>query len=181
MGKFLTILMGLLMIIGGVFCLFRPADTFMETAGYMLGVIILFDAIGNISTWINAKKYANVSGWYLVSAIISLIFGIVVICSIRAQIITDIVIVYMVISWTIIVGVVRIALAIKMKSLQKEMPEVFKNSRWVVILLTGILLILFAVLCICVPAIMVHFLGVFISLCMIFAGASLLTLGTYVF
>ena len=180
MNRFLVILMGLLMVIGGVYCLFTPVTTFLAT-GYVVGVIIFCDAIGNIVAWVNAKTYVEVSGWYLANAIISLIFGIVVIVSLRMQIAVDMFIVYAIAIWVIILGISRISLAIRMKKLIEKLPKVFKNNKWGYVLALGILMVIFGLLCMIRPVVLSSMLGVFIALIMIFAGASLITLGSYVY
>ena len=180
MKKFLVILMGLLMVVGGVYCLFTPVTTFLTT-GYIVGVIIFCDAIGNIVAWVNAKKYVEVSGWYLANAIISLIFGIVVMVSLRMQFAVDMFIVYVIAFWVIMLGISRISMAIKMKQLFDKLPKIFKNKKWVGVLLFGILMVVFGILCMIKPILLSSMLGVFIALVMIFAGASLITIGSYVY
>ena len=180
MRRFLTIFMGVLMVIGGFFCLFSPVTTFLQT-GYIIGVIIFCDAIGNIIAYIDAKKYsqAQISGWYLVDAIISLIFGIAVIVSIRMQFAVDMVVVYIIAWWVVIIGISRIALGVRIKKLANAFPEVFSNKRWLAIILFGVLMIVFGILCMFKPIILSSMLGVMIAILIICAGANLITLGTY--
>ena len=178
MRKFLTILMGILMLAGGIYCLFTPITTYLTT-GYVIGVMIFCDAIGNIIAWYEEKKYVEISGWYLANSIISLIFGIALIVSLRMQFAVDMVILYIIAFWVIVLGISRISMAIKMKKLMNELPDIFDNSKWLYILLFGILMVAFGVLCIAKPAVLSSMLGVFISILIIVAGASLITLGTY--
>lgn len=179
MKKFLVILMGILMIIGGVYCLLTPVTTFLTT-GYIVGVIIFCDAIGNIIAWFNVKKYLEISGWYLANAIISLVFGIIIILSISMQFAVDMFIVYAIAVWVIMLGISRISMAIRMKKLINKLPKIFNNKRWVEILAFGGLMVLFGILCMFKPIVLSSMLGVFISVFIIFAGASLTTLGAYV-
>ena len=179
MKKFLVILIGLLLIVGGVVCLFRPVSTFLTT-GYIVGVFILCDAIANIIAWFDAKKYINISGWYLFDAIMSLIFGIIVVVNGRMQFAVDMAIVYMVCAWVIIASVFRISLAIRIKKVNDKLPNMFKNSRWISLLVVGILMIIFAVICMVQPGIMSALLGTFISMTIIFNGVGLVTLGSYI-
>lgn len=180
MKKFLVILMGLLMVVGGVYCLFTPVTTFLTT-GYIVGVIIFCDAIGNIVAWFNAKKYVEISGWYLANAIISLIFGIIIMLSIGMQFAVDMFIVYAVAVWVIMTGISRISMAIRMKQLMNKLPKIFNNKKWLGILLFGILMVLFGILCVFKPIVLSSVLGVLIAWFIIFAGASLITLGSYTY
>ena len=180
MKRFLVILMGLLMVVGGVYCLFTPVTTFLTT-GYIVGVIIFCDAIGNIIAWFNAKKYVEISGWYLANAIISLIFGIIIMLSIGMQFAVDMFIVYAVAVWVIMTGISRISMAIRMKQLMNKLPKIFNNKKWLGILLFGILMVLFGILCVFKPIVLSSVLGVLIAWFIIFAGASLITLGSYTY
>ena len=179
MKKFCVIFLGFLLIIGGIFCLFQPVVTFLTT-GYMVGVFILCDAIASIVAWFDAKKYAKISGWYLFEAIVSLIFGIIVIANGRMQFAVDMAIVYLVCAWVIVAAAFRISLAIKIKKVNNYLPNAFKNSRWIGLMIIGILMIIFAVICMVQPGIMSIVLGTFISLTIIFNGAALITLGSYI-
>ena len=178
--RFLITLCGLLMVIGGVFSLFQPVNTFMQI-GYVIGFVMLCDAIGNILIWFDAKKYAEVSGWYLFDAIVSLIFAIALVCSLRMQIVTDIVITYMISTWIVILGIFRIVMALRIKSLSDRFPENFKNNKWVAVLLLGIVVVILGILFFIRPVVLMGILGTLIAIAMILIGANLFTIGTYIF
>ena len=180
MRRFLIIFMGLFILIGGVFCLFAPQTTYMQT-GYVIGVLMLFHAVGNIVAWFDAKKYDEISGWYLVGAIISFIFAILILSTPLMQGAINVVILYMVIAWFIVMGSMGIVFAFKLKELKNKLPDVFKGSRWIVVLIASILLVIFAVICMFNPATMSGMLGTFIALSFIFTGANLITVGSYVY
>ena len=180
MRRFLIIFMGLFILIGGVFCLFAPQTTYMQT-GYVIGVLMLFHAVGNIVAWFDAKKYDEISGWYLVGAIISFIFAILILSTPLMQGAINVVILYMVIAWFIVMGSMGIVFAFKLKELKNKLPDVFKGSRWIVVLIASILLVIFAVICMFNPATMSGMLGTFIALSLIFTGANLITVGSYVY
>lgn len=177
--KILVILLGIILVVGGIFCLFTPYVTFLSI-GYVVGVLILCDAIANIVAWFDVSKYVNISGWYLFSAIISAIFGIAVIVSLKMQLAVDIVITYMVIAWIIILAISRIVLAVRIKKFNDLLPNAFKNSRWIGLIITGVLMIAFAIFCVIKPGIMPLLLGILISWTIIFNGVSLITLGSYI-
>ncbi len=176
--KVLVILLGIILIVGGIFCLFRPFETFLST-GYVVGVLILCDAVANIVAWFDVKKYVNISGWYLFGAIVSAIFGIAVIVSMKMQLALDLVIVSMVIAWVIFLAISRIVLALRIKKFNDLLPDTFKNSRWISIILSSILMIVFAVICIVRPAVMPLVLGVLIAWTIIFNGVGLITIASY--
>ena len=96
------------------------------------------------------------------------------------QFAVDMTIVYLVCAWIIILAIARISLAIRIKKVNNVLPDAFKNSRWIGLILVAILMIVFAVLCMVRPGIMSVLIGVFISWVMIFNGLSLITLGSYI-
>lgn len=176
--KIFVILLGIILIIGGIFCLFTPFETFLSI-GYVVGVLILCDAIANIVAWFDVKKYVNISGWYLFGAIISALFGIAVIVSLKMQLAVDIVITSMVIAWVIVLAISRIVLALRIKKFNDLLPDTFKNSRWIGIIIVAILMIAFAIICIIRPFVMPLVLGILISWTIIFNGVGLITLASY--
>ena len=177
--RFLVTFLGVLLIIGGIFCLFTPITTFLTT-GYFIGVLIFCDAIANIITWFDMKKYVNVSGWFLVSAIISAIFGIITIANVGMQFALDMFVVYLVCAWIITLAVSRIALALKIKKFNDALPNIFKNNRWIGLMLTAILMIIFAIICMIQPGIMSVVLGILIAWVIIFNGICLITISSYI-
>ena len=178
--KILTIIASIIIMISGVYALMTPTETFMSVAGYLVGVVVLCDAVANITIWAEAKKYVQVSGWYLASAILSLIFGIAIIVSTSMQLALDFIIVYMVAIWIILMGILRIVLAVRMKQYMDQIP-IFKNNRWIIVLLLGILMIAFGIVCMCQPVILTTMLGILIGLMLLVVGASLLTVGMYAY
>lgn len=177
--KVLVMLLGILILICGVYSLLTPLSTFLVT-GYIVGVLILCDAVANIIAWFETKKYANISGWYLVSAIISAIFGIIIIANVRMQFAVDMAIVYIVSAWIVALAISRINLAIRLKRVNDALPNFLKNSRWIGLILVAILMIIFAIVCMMQPGIMSVLLGTLISWVMIFNGLTLVTLGSYI-
>ena len=168
------------MIVGEVFCLFRPITTFLQT-GYVIGVIMMCDAIGNIALWINAKKYVEVSGWYLAGAIFSLLFAIALICSLRMQAVTDIVVTYMVAAWIILLGITRVVVSFYLRALSEKVPEKFRNNKWMAVLLLGIVIIVLGFIFCLRPVLRMGILGTLMAWAMIILGANLMTIGTYIF
>ena len=177
--KFFVILLGIILVAGGIYCLFTPVQTFLST-GYVVGVLILCDAIANIVAWFDIRKYVQISGWYLFGAIVSLIFGVVVIINIPMQFAVDMVIVYMVCFWIIFAAIARIMLGVRIKKVNNVLPNAFKNSRWFWLIIAGILMIVFAGICMAQPGIMSVILGVLIGWYIIFNGVSLITIGSYI-
>lgn len=180
MRRFLTMLCAIFMIVGGVICLFRPISTFLQT-GYVIGVIMLFDAIGDIFAWFEAKKYQEISAWYLVSAILSFIFAIILIGSLGLQMATNIVVTYVVAFWVISHGVMRVVTAFRLRGLKKRLPQVFTSNKWIAVLLLGILSIVLGIIFCMRPVVLMGLIGFIMAFAMIVIGANLLTIGTFIY
>ena len=179
MKKVLVILLGVLMVAGGIFCLLQPVATFLTT-GYVIGVFILCDAIANIVAWFDAKQYVNISGWYLFGAIVSLIFGIVIIVNVKMQFAVDMAVIYLICVWLVVAAIFRISLGVRIKKVMDLLPKAYRNSRWLWLVILGVLMIVFAGICMAQPGVMSVVLGVLISWGIIFNGIGLITLGTYI-
>ena len=177
--KILVILLGVFLVAGGVYCLFTPLETFLST-GYVVGALIFCDAIANIIAWFDVRKYTEISGWYLFAAIVSVVFGIAVMVSPLMQLSVDMVILYMICFWIIFAAVARIMIGVRVKKVYDTLPNEFKNGRWIWLIIAGVLMIVFAGICMAKPAVLSTILGVFIALYIIFNGISLITLGTYI-
>ena len=177
--KIFVMLLGCLLLVCGIRSLVTPLSTFFAM-GYVIGVLIFCDAIANIVAWFDAKKYVDVSGWYLVSAIISAIFGVIVMVNGAMQFAVDMALVYIVCAWIIVLAIARISLAIRIKKVNNVLPDGFKNSRWIGLIIIAILMIAFAVICMARPGIMSVLIGVTVSWVMILNGISLITIGSYI-
>lgn len=176
--KILTIIMGIIVVASGVYCLFTPTLTYLSI-GYIVGVLILCDAISNICAWFDVRKYVEISAVYLLSAVISLIFGIMLIFSLQMQFVVDMAIIYMIAAFILVMGIVRIVMSIKIHKAEKQLPEVFQNKKWIALLIAGILMVLFAILCMYKPIVLSNIIGVLIGLMIVITGISIITLGMY--
>ena len=56
--RIITFILGIFMILTGVYCLFNPAMTYM-TLGYVVGINMIVDAVGGIILWRERKKRAQ--------------------------------------------------------------------------------------------------------------------------
>ena len=78
--KIVALIFGIIMIGGGIVCLASPELTFL-TIGWIVGLAMVADAIANIVTWGARRRAGQADGWTLAGAIVSLVFGIVLLTS----------------------------------------------------------------------------------------------------
>ena len=180
MRKILSVLFGIMIIVDGVICLALPGLTFL-TLGYMIGVGMLLDGIGRIINWYQMDRGTEQSGWVLASAIISLIFGMILMGSDAMQLVMDAFIVYMAIAWLITLGILRITHALRIRKMRSNIrdfqPDTPFGRNWWIALIFGILLIVFGIIGLFAPAAIIETIGTLIGLSIIIAGANLIHFG----
>ena len=174
--KFFTMVLGIMMIVGGVYCMFTPAITYM-TLGYILAVSMIVDAVGNIVIWSDEKKAGRANGWHLAGAIISCVFGVVLLCSTAMQLVVDLWIAYIA-AWIVVMGILRIVIAVRMKKVRNALDAEILVKRWWLILVIGILMVLAGILSFINPTVLMIAIGVNMGLYILFAGANLVSLAT---
>lgn len=171
--RIVAFILGIVMIVSGVYCLFTPVMTYM-TLGYIVGINMIIDAIGGIITWSDRKKAGRADGWTLGGAIASLVFGIVLLTSAAMQLVVDMTIVYIAAAWLVVIGVIRIIHACKVHKLRKALDAEVLGKRWWLMLLIGILLVVCGILSFINPTGLIIAIGINFGLNIIVAGANLI-------
>ena len=175
--KVLNVIFGILMIIGGLYCLFTPGLTYL-TLGWVVGFSMVFDAVGRFVGWWQGRKDGAADGWMLVSAILSAVFGFFILNSAALQLGVDVFIAYYAAIWLVIHGIIAIVMAFKIRRLHKEWNTKKLGTHWYLPLCIGILICLFGVLSLLNPAIIATSIGIFIGLGIISTGANMITQAT---
>ena len=171
--KVITIILGVVMIVSGIYCLFTPAMTYLSL-GYIVGFNMVLDAIGGISTWSDRKNKGKADGWTLAGAIASLLFGILLLGSAAKQLGVDMMIVYIAAAWLVVTGILRIIRAGRLRKIHKEFQTNLLGKHWWVIMLAGILLVVCGALSFANPAGLMVAIGINFGINLMVAGASLI-------
>ena len=175
--KVFTVIFGILMIATGISCLFKPVYTSL-LLGYALGLSMVFDAVGGFINWHGAKKEGSADGWMLVSAILSAVFGGIVLSNIIVQTGVTLFIIYSFAVWLLCRGILDIVIAFRIRRFHKNLDTKKIGAHWYIRLCLGILICGFGILCLINPSIMASIIGIFIGLGIISAGANMITLAT---
>ncbi|MEG1814134.1 MAG: DUF308 domain-containing protein [Clostridia bacterium] len=176
--KILAVVMGVVLLVGGFYCLLAPGATFLSL-GWIVGICMAINAIGMLFNYFERRKSGNADGWSLVGAIASLALGVVVMFSEGMQLFTNLMIVYAAAIWVIIMGVLRIAMAIKMKQIRRDIPEQMRGNRWIWTLALGILLLVLGVLGFVNPLVVAMTLGIMVGGYIIISGLNMIALAVY--
>jgi len=181
MRKALSVMFGVMMIIGGAVCMLTPGITFL-TLGYVVGLSIIFDGVSRIINWFEVHKEAKISGWVLASAILSLIFGFMLVGSEVLQLAVDAFIVYMAIIWMIAIGVMRIVHAMRVKKVRNLARNVKEDTvigkHWWVALIMGILMIVIGIVGLFMPGAVASTIGVLVGIGIILSSINIIQFGT---
>ena len=165
--KVLSVFFGMLMIIVGVYCFFTPVET-SAVIPFVLGIVMIGDGIGRIVTWFDIQGVVRQSAWVLASAVVSLIFGGVLVILLTGW-------------WILALGIIRIVHAFHLRKIKREADGFgfgeMIGSNWLIALILGILLTIFGFIVILNPMMGLGMIGVLIGCGVITAGVNLIYLG----
>ena len=171
--KICSIILSVIMIALGVYCIFTPGITYLNLA-YMIGVSILFDAIGKIFNWWHYRKENDISdSWLLISGILSCIFSVILLSDGLFQFALDMTIVYLIAVWILITGIIRIVRSFRIRKLYKATDLI--GRRWWVVFTFGIILACVGILSLMNPSLLILTIGVNIGLAILISGCNMLT------
>ena len=117
--KVISVILGALMILAGVYCFFTPVET-SAMIPFVLGIVMIGDGIGRIVTWFDIRDIVRQSAWVLVSAVVSLIFGLMLAFSPVLQMSVGVFVVLLTGWWILALGIIRIVHAFHLLKLKKE-------------------------------------------------------------
>ena len=175
--RLLSLIFGLCMIVTGLYCVATPTQTFMML-GWLVGFSMLFDAIGRLVFWWEARKEGMADGLTLASAILSGVFAVLVLSSETLQIGIDLYIAYFIAIWLVANSIITIARAWKVRKFHKNWNTQLIGTHWYLPLAIGILQCLFGMLCVMNPQIVTATVGIFMGLGVVASGANIISVAT---
>ena len=173
--RILTGILGVLMIIAGFFCMLWPGMTYVASV-WMIGIAIIVGGIANIISWSDRKKLGVADGWSLAGAIVSILFGIVLLVSFAMQVLMDVFVAYFVAAWLLVYGIIRIVMAFKLRKVRDEVGEGSLTSRWGWVLAMGILMVICGIIGFFNPISLMLALGFLVGIAIIVYGFDMITM-----
>lgn len=161
--KILGIIFGILMVIGGGYCIASPAVTFMSLL-IVLAITMIESAIANLILWIKVKKAGGKNGRLIANAIISAIAGIGLLTNAFAQFFTAD---FMLIMIALIVLVGGIELIIKSFKIKKI---ALRKNIWILALIVGILMTISGIMSLISPVSLAITIGIMVGIDIMMAG-----------
>lgn len=168
MKKVLGIILGVLMIVGGIYCIANPAATFASLT-IVMGITLIESAIANFIIWLRVKKLGGKNFLLFINSILSLIGGIFLLTNFFAQLIMQETMIIFIALYMVITGAVTIVNAFDIKKL-------IQGGTWIAVLIIGILMVIAGFLSIKNPLALVITIGVNMGINIIVVGASLIAL-----
>ena len=170
--KVVTIILGFLLAIGGIYCVFAPVATYAAIA-WLIGLSMVVEGVGGIVTWSERRKMGLANGWTLAGAIVSILLGVFLLGSYVLQFAVDMFIAYLIAIWLVVAGVTRIAAAIAYRNSQGA-----DGSRgWIGQVVLGVLVVILGILCIFNPLSIVAGVGLMLGLSIVLVGIALIMVG----
>ena len=158
----LMIILGILMMLCGISCMFTPVLTFLR-AGYFLVILLLVYGIAGIIRAIASKQYDA----KFVFSIISVIGGLTVMFVPGMALMMDGMLLYMMAGWFILQGIVSLIVSIKFKSLEG-------GKKWILGLIVSIIGMLLGLYSIFHPLLLAFTEGILIGVYFIESGVNMI-------
>ena len=131
--------------------------------------------------WFDIRDSVRQSAWVLASAVVSLIFGLMLAFSPALQMSVGVLVILLTGWWILALGIIRIVHAFHLRKIKREADGFgfgeMIGSNWLIALILGILLTIFGFIVILNPMMGLGMIGVLIGCGVITAGVNLIYLG----
>ena len=160
----LTIILGILLMVGGIACIFTPFATFLA-AGYIIGIMLfifgIFALVRAIQTKAGALAY--------ITSVLAIVVGFLAIFRPGGTLVIDGLILVFVAIWFLFQGVTTIVISIRNRH---------EISSWGLGLASGIFGVVAGIICIIFPQVEMFAVGILIGIFLLEVGLSLITVGS---
>lgn len=160
----LTVILGVLLMVGGFCCIFTPFATFLA-AGYIIGIMLfifgIFALIRSIQTKAGALAY--------ITSVLAIVVGFLAVFRPGGTLVVDGLILILVAIWFLVQGAASLIMSIRNR---KEI------SNWGLGVVAGIFGIAAGIICLVYPHVEMFAVGILIGIFLIEAGFSLITFGS---
>lgn len=158
----LSVILGVLLMIGGFACIFTPLATFFTTGYFLCALMLVFGIVGIVRAF---QKKADV--FEIIVSILAIIVGLIALFRPGSSLVFDGVILIFIACWFLVEGIAMIVEGVKSKA---------TNSNWWVNLIVGILGIIVGIIAFANPMFTAVTAGVLLGLFFIQIGITLISL-----
>lgn len=167
--KMIQLIIGITLAVAGIYCITSPGVTVAAFA-WMIGLFMMIHALSRIGVWRERRALGFGENYELISALLSLLFGIALIASNFFQTMVSTFIIYILASWIAMLGIFRLLTASALRKLGADISVHINNYHAQMI--SGVLLILVAVVIFLRPSIITVMLDIAIGACLIGFGVT---------
>jgi len=160
--KWVGVVLGVLMVILGLYGLSRPV-AFFASLGWLIGLAVLCAGFDGFGAWWTGRKTKSVSAWDLVLAILSIVFGVMLISNVWMRVLTDEMLLVYFGVWIALSGAVRIFNAVK-----------FKPKAWGLLAVLGAALIVLGLVSLAHPLITALSIGLCVAMNFMLQGINMI-------
>ena len=171
-------LLGIMLILSGIFCLFSPVSS-STIIPYMIGIALTATGIGKLIRRADERRFYGQSSWSFAGAVVSLIFGILLMVSPTLQLSMGTTVVVLIGCWITIMGILRIVHAFQLRKVTAYV-DIFGrpvSNDWYMALLPGIAMVAVGILNVLHPSIGLGMIGALVGVLMLLCGSTLLSFG----
>lgn len=165
--RIIKVVLGILLAVGGVYCMFTPIATYSVLA-WLIGLSMIVEGVASVITWSSRRELGLANGWTLAGSIVSIVLGVFLLGSYMLQFAVDAFIAYLIAIWLVVAGISRIVGAIAVRSQGKE-----GSNGWIIQVVLGVLIAILGVLCIFNPLSIVAGVGMMLGISIVFVGIDL--------
>jgi uncharacterized membrane protein HdeD (DUF308 family) len=165
--KIIQLVIGICLSLAGIYCILSPGVT-VAVLAWFIGIFMVVMAISKIGVWRERRALGFGENYELIAALLSLVFGVALIVSNFFQAWVATIIIYILASWIAMLGIFRLLVASNLRRLEADTSVRINNYHTQMI--TGMLLILIAILIFIKPSIVTAMIGIFIGACLLICG-----------
>jgi uncharacterized membrane protein HdeD (DUF308 family) len=158
----LSVILGVLLMIGGFACIFTPLATFLTTGYFICALMLVFGIVGIVRAF---QKKADV--FEIIVSVLAIIVGLIALFRPGSSLIFDGVILIFLACWFLVEGITCIVVGFKSKD---------TNSHWWVNLIVGILGIIVGIIAFANPMITAVTAGILLGIFFIQIGITLISM-----
>ena len=143
--RIIAFFLGIFVVVCGAYCIVMPESAYLALS-WVLGFVVIIDSFIQLYTWDHLRMLNFWNKWEIIGALFSLIIGIVLICSFGvretfARFIGEI-LYYTFATWLVLSGIVRTVTSFKLREFHLEFATEKLGTKWWLITIIGILMIL---------------------------------------
>lgn len=169
--KALSIILGIVLIVGGVLAIAHPAWLLLSL-GALMGLFILAHGVGSLITCLRFGCWAE--GWGVAGAILSILLGALLTASTLLGATLYLMLVFAAGLWVLSTGVVCVAMAARLSRVSRLIAWNRRSRGWMGLMLLGVVLMALGVTAFLHPMVSALTAGVLLGVYVVASGVSLI-------